>query len=180
MTIKDTLKARVSTTKFTEQKISSKMIIDLLEYAIYAPNHKMREPWRFVILEGEGKLKFITNYVTSFKQMEQDEQRLQLHKIFSAPLILAVIMKKNPDFRDELEDLQACAALIENFLLLITEEGMSGAWKTPKYMESDRFKDILGLSNQEIVVGLVMVGYPDKKAEPKPRKSAHQLTTIYS
>jgi nitroreductase len=180
MSIKNTLKNRVSTTKFTKDNVNPKTIIDLLDFAVYAPNHKMREPWRFIILEGEGKTTFVSKYISSFKEIEQSDQQALIHKAFQAPLVLAIVMPKNPDFRDELEDLQACAALIENFLLLLTEEGLSGAWKTPMYIESDRFKDILGLSSQEIVVGLIMVGYPEQIPNPKSRKSARDLTTIYS
>lgn len=179
MSIKNTLKSRVSTTKFTNRKVDPNTIIELLDFAVYAPNHKMREPWRFIILEGEGKNALVSKYIASFKEIEQNEQFTLVNKAFQAPLVLAVVMPKNPDFRDELEDLQACAALIENFLLLLTEEGLSGAWKTPKYIESDRFKDILGVTSQEIVVGLVMVGYSEQTLIPKRRKSAHEITTIY-
>ncbi len=180
MSIKSTLKSRVSTTKFNGDKVEPNTIIDLLDFAVYAPNHKMREPWRFIILEGEGKKTLVSRYVSSFKEIDQNEQLAMLNKVFQAPLVLAIVMPKNPDYRDELEDLQACAALIENFLLLLTEEGLSGAWKTPKYIESDRFKDILGVTSQEIVVGLVMVGFPEQTLTPKKRKSAYELTTIYS
>lgn len=180
MSIKNTLKSRVSTTKFTTDLVDPQKIIELLDYAVYAPNHKMREPWRFIILEGEGKVSFVSKYIHSFKPLEQNEQQLLVNKVFQAPFVLAVVMPKNPDYRDELEDLQACAALIENFLLLLTEEGLSGAWKTPKYIESDRFKDILGVTSNEIVVGLVMVGYSEQTPNPKRRKSAQEITTIYS
>ena len=56
---------------------------------------------------------------------------------------------------------------------------MGSFWKTPKYIETEKFKDVLGIRYDELVLGLVMVGYPQVKVEPKLRESAKLLTTIY-
>lgn len=179
MSINDVIKNRVSTTKFTSEWVNPEKLIDLLDVAVYAPNHKMRQPWRFIILEGIGKEKLIKTYLEYFKESEREEKRDLISKVMNAPAVVAVIMKKNSIFADELEDMQACAALIQNFLLLLEDQKMGSFWKTPKYIESDKFKDALSVQWDEIVLGLVMVGYPQIKIEPKPRKSARSLTTIY-
>lgn len=180
MSVKNIIKNRVSTKKYTNEWVNPKKLIELLSIAVYAPNHKMRQPWRFIIIEGSGKDKFLNNYLALFKDNVRDEQQNLLSKVMEAPAIVAILMEKNPSLSDELEDLQACAALIQNFLLLLEEEKMASHWKTPKYIETDKFKDALGVKCNELVVGLVMVGYPLIKAEPKIRKSADSLTTIYS
>ncbi len=179
MAIKETIISRVSTNKFKNEWVNPEKLIDLLETAVYAPNHKMRQPWRFIILEGEGKDRFVKNYISLFKEHDRETELNNVMKIMSAPVVVAFIMKKNPVFSDEIEDLQATAALIQNFLLLLEEQKMGSFWKTPKYIESDKFKDSLDLFYDELVVGLVMVGYPLVKMEPKQRKSARSLTTIY-
>lgn len=179
MSLQETIKHRVSTAKFTTEWVNPERIIDLLDIAVYAPNHKMRQPWRFIILEGMGKNKLINTYLSMIKDVDKENEKNMIMKVFSAPLVLGVIMKKNPVFTDELEDLQATAALIQNMLLLLEDHKMGSFWKTPKYMETDKFKDALGLGFDEIVVALIMIGYPMVKIEPKPRKQARLLTTIY-
>lgn len=179
MTIKNSIKNRVSTKKYTNEWVNPAKIIELLDIAVYAPNHKMRQPWRFIIVEGTGKDKFANAYLSLFKENEREVQKNLLSKVMEAPAIVAIVMKKNPSLADELEDLQACAALIQNFLLLLEEEKMASHWKTPKYIEADKFKDALGVTCDELIVGLIMVGYPLVKTEPKPRNSAKSLTTIY-
>lgn len=180
MSVADTIKNRVSTAKFTAEWVNPEKIIELLETAVYAPNHKMRQPWRFIILEGLGKEKFVHQYLLQIKETERDEHKKLVMKVMSAPAVVAFIMKKNPVYSDEIEDIQACAALIQNFLLLLEDEKMGSFWKTPKYIETDKFKDVLGIRFDELVLGLVMVGYPQVKVEPKKRESAKLLTTIYS
>lgn len=179
MSVASTIKSRVSTAKFTSQWVNPTKIIELLDVAVYAPNHKMRQPWRFIILEGAGKDKFVTTYLAQVKESEREEHKKLVMKVMSAPAVVAFVMKKNSVYADEIEDIQACAALIQNFLLLLEDEKMGSFWKTPKYIETEKFKDTLGIRYDELVLGLVMVGYPQVKVEPKLRESAKLLTTIY-
>jgi len=173
------IKKRVSINKFNEHKVDVELIKELLDHAVYAPNHKMREPWRFILLEGEGKKKFVSDYIRQLSDLQKEESSQLLSKVFSAPLVVAFIMPVNKDFRDELEDLQAVAAVIQNYLLLATEVDLATSWKTPRYIESEIFKEVIGCLPNEIVVGLIMTGYSDVTVQPKPRKKAEALVTVY-
>jgi len=178
--LNEIIRNRVSSNKFTNTKVENNLIIELLDQAVYAPNHKMREPWRFIILEGNGKLNFIQKYLDEIHEEQKDEIKKTMEKVFQAPMVVAFVMPKNSDYSDELEDLQAISAVIQNFLLLLEEQGLGSFWKTPKYIESDLFKEVLGLNTNEIIAGLIMVGYAQSKNLPKPRKKAKDITTIYS
>lgn len=180
MSIKELIIKRRSYNQFTDEKIDADEIIELLNIAVYAPNHKMREPWRFILLYDEGKQLFLNRYIHALSETEKDLQKKTLDKVFIAPMIVAFVMPHQKDMKDELEDLQANAALIQNFLLLLEDQNYAGFWKTPAYIESDTFKDILGLTTQEMIVALVMVGKPKGQASYKPRKDAKSKTTIYS
>lgn len=179
MNLSEIIKKRVSVNKFNEMAVNVDLVKQLLDHAVYAPNHKMREPWRFVLLEGEGKKKFVSNYINQVSESSREESQQLLSKVFSAPMIVAFIMPVNKDFRDELEDLQAVATLIQNFLLLATEANLATSWKTPKYIESEIFKEVIGCMPNEIIVGMVMIGYTDLTIAPKPRKTAEELVTVY-
>ncbi|MDX9691952.1 MAG: nitroreductase [Acholeplasmataceae bacterium] len=179
MKINELIKQRVSNGKFLDCEVSSDLIIELLNDAVYAPNHKMREPWRFIILKEEEKDLFVHRYLSELTDDKQNEVKPSLLKVFSAPMVLAVVMPTLKDMRDELEDLQANAAMIQNFLLLATESKLATFWKTPQYIESDKFKDILGVKPNEIVVALIMIGYSDQVPTPKKRKDVSSITTIY-
>lgn len=180
MPLKDLIIQRRSYNQFTDEQIQPDEMISLLNVAVYAPNHKMREPWRFILLFEEGKEVFLNRYIHALSEAEREIQKKTLEKVFLAPMLVAFVMPHQPDMRDELEDLQANAALIQNFLLLLEEAGYAGFWKTPAYIESDTFKDILGLTTQEMIVALVMVGKPKGEPSYKPRKDASSKTTIYS
>jgi len=146
---------------------------------VYAPNHKMREPWRFILLEGKEKYAFSHQYLDALNEDVRIKTEPSVSKIFSAPLLVIVVMPKNRNFRDEIEDMEANAALIQNYMLLATEEGLATAWKTPLFSETDLFKEMIGVTSDEIIIGLIMTGYSDERIEAKPRKSAASLTTLY-
>jgi len=179
MNLKDLIINRVSNLKFTDRPVDLEHIMDLLDVAVYAPNHKMREPWRFVMVQGEGKDSFIKRYINTFDESIRIEQNNTISKVFSAPLVVVVLMPKTGQLRDDLEDLQANAAMIQNFLLLLTESGLSSFWKTPQYIESKSFRSTLNVLEHEIVVGLLMIGYSEFVIPPKKRKTARSQTIIY-
>lgn len=179
MKLSEIIKKRTSNSKFIDQPVDSNLLIELLETAVYAPNHKMREPWRFIIIENEHKKHFVDHYLNALNEEQKVQMEPLVNKLFSAPTVVAFVTPQNKDLRDGLEDLEAVAMLIQNFMLLATEAGLATSIKTPLYSESDKFKDILGLNPGEIIVGMVMVGYSDWDKPAKPRKSAASLTTFY-
>jgi nitroreductase len=83
------------------------------------------------------------------------------------------------DYDDEIEDLQANAMLIQNFLLLANEKGLSTQIKTPLFIKTDLFKSILDVKPREIITALVMVGYADKNNAAKRRTPAAELLSYY-
>jgi len=179
MKIESIIKNRVSQTDFLNDRVDIELLIELLDIAVYAPNHKMREPWRFIIIDENGKHPLIKRYLET-KKGNIDEITVKLNKIFNAPVVVAFIMPHQSEMKDEIEDLQAIAALIQNFLLLLTEKGLGSFWKTPAFIESDLFKEILHVEVHEMIVGLIQVGYPSRAQLPKKRQSAHSKTTIYN
>ncbi|MGO4887353.1 nitroreductase family protein [Anaerobacillus sp. MEB173] len=50
------------------------LILELLNDAIWAPNHGLREPWRFVVFQGEGKKKFADAVIHESFSREQRER----------------------------------------------------------------------------------------------------------
>ncbi len=179
MDLSQLIKSRVSNSNFNSNEVDHHLIIKLLDTAVYAPNHKMREPWRFIILHKEGKISFVEKYLNVLNDEKKEKYEPSVRKVFQAPTILAFVMPGNLNLHDELEDMEAVATVIQNFMLLTTEAGLATSLKTPAYIETDKFKEQLGLDLGEIIIGLVMIGYSDSPRSPKPRKSAASLTTLY-
>ena len=49
------IKERRTVRAFKEELVSKELIAELLELSAWAPNHKLREPWRFIVFFDEGR-----------------------------------------------------------------------------------------------------------------------------
>lgn len=180
MNISELIKTRVSQKTYLPKKVEDALIEELLDVSVYAPNHKMREPWRFIIIKDENRNVFKNRYLDQLPKDQVEAVEKKLDKIFSAPTVIAFIMPLTLDYDDEIEDLQANAMLVENFLLLANERGLATHVKTPLLIKTDLFKSVLNLESREIVSCLVMIGYADKKNVAKRRTPAKELTSYYN
>ena len=179
MTLEKLIKSRVSQKTYKDLEVNRGLLENLLETSSYAPNHKMREPWKFIVIDGNKKEVLKQRYLDQLPKDEVEVTKKKLDKILLAQTIIAFIMPLTLNYDDEIEDLQANAMLVQNFLLLANEQGLSTHVKTPTFIKTDLFKSILKIDPREIVSCLVMVGYKDKENAAKRRTPAAELLSYY-
>lgn len=186
MDVAEAIRTRRSIGAFSEKAVEPELILELLETAVWVPNHRMTEPWRFVLLTGTA----VKEYANIRKAMaleacalENEATRRQVgegtyQKFSGIPAFLAIIMTESANDEIREEDFASCAALTQNFLLLAWERGLGTSWKT--FKQDDRLRALLGLADDERVVGWLHVGYPNETPVVKPRTPAHERLTVIS
>jgi nitroreductase len=185
--LKQLIMERRSISIYENKEVSTELIKELLNVAVWVPNHKMTEPWRFVFVTGESKRKLaeINRQVAKEKAKTTDPVELEkigetgFQKIMQVPLIVFVINELNPIEKLIEEDYASASCLIQNFSLLTWEEGMSVFWKTGKLTFCEETSELIGVKDNEKVIGLLQVGYPAKKQNPIPRiKATDRITEL--
>jgi nitroreductase len=160
----------------------TEQILDLLDAAVYAPNHHLTEPWRFVLLSGETKDKYaqIRGDMTAEKieptkgeAARQEAWQGAYTKFANVPLYLVVAVRVDANSETAEEDFAAACAMTQNLLLLAWQQGIGTAWKT--FKNDPRLRTLCGLAEDEKVVGIVHVGYPD----PSEQFNARRLPARY-
>jgi nitroreductase len=184
MELSEIIRSRRSIGAFNDQPVSLDLVQDLLEMAVYAPNHRMTEPWRFILIAGGGRERYSAirrDMVLDGMQDKSEAERQQAaegtyRKFMAIPMYLMVAMQphSNPEICEE--DYAACACVIQNFLLLAWEKGLGTCWKT--FKEDPRLRDYLGLRHDERVVGIIHVGYPAEAVQTGKRQPAHERLTL--
>lgn len=179
-TIQSIIKERRSVSKFKDLPFSTDMIIELLNVAIWAPNHKLSEPWRFILVQGEGKKRLANAVLDSFtaENKEKIGEKTYNNLVNNVPVHLVVVVREdeNPVRREE--DYAATASLIQNFQLAAWEQGIGMVWKTSGYTKSAQFREALQIEANERVVGLLQMGYPEMIPQASSRIPAEQKLTI--
>jgi nitroreductase len=182
MLIADLIRSRRTIGAFLDEPIAPEMIIDWLNAAVWTPNHHMTEPWRFIILVGEATSQYadIRRHMAIEKSKSNDAQERQqagdgtYAKFAAIPAYLIVVQKLAPDEETRDEDFAACAALIQNFMLLAWGDGVGTAWKT--FKNDPRLRALFELKDDEKVVGIVHIGYPAEN--PVSRRSSLEARVI--
>lgn len=179
--VEQNIMSRRTIKKFTDQEVDPKEIIELLNVAKWAPNHKITEPWRFQLYVGEGKEKFAQAFLDSQpkeggKHTEKSLRKAQYYK--EIPLQLVVIMPEDPRQRTWDEDYGAVCTMIQNFQLAAWERGIGMVWRTNDYVYSPTFREGLGVKPGEKIVATLMIGYPFHTPEAKPRTNIEEKIVI--
>ncbi|TCP54430.1 nitroreductase [Tumebacillus sp. BK434] len=184
MQLAQLMKARRSIHRFEDRPVSLELVKEMLDTAVWVPNHKMTQPWRFVIVHGEGRKKLAEVARAVNEKRETDPEKKQAigqkiyDKLMGVPMFVAVLMKEDTQLATREEDYASTACLIHNFSLLAWEQGIGMVWETYGLLHQPAFREALGVQPGEKIVGSLHVGYPDHMPEARPRKGVEELLTV--
>lgn len=177
-TINEVIRQRrsVFTSQFEPGKtIPDEIILQLLENANQAPNHKLTEPWRFTVFSGNGlqtladrQAEIYKAYAgTKFKQGKYDS-------LLITPMlcshVIAIGMKRHADI-PEVEEVAAVACAVQNIYLTATAYGIGGYWSTGGITFFEQAKAMFDLGPDDKLLGFFYLGYvrvPSAPRTPKP------------
>ena len=131
----------------------------LLALAARAPDHGKLSPWRFVVLEGEGKAAFLTGLERIADARPDAPKALaKLGKIRVPPLTVAVISRYSPGEIPEWEQRLSAGAVCTILIIAAQAMGYGANWITDWYAYDDGAGALLGLAEGEKVAGFVHIG----------------------
>ena len=184
MEVAQLIRDRRSVHVFDGRPVPAELVLSLLETAVWVPNHRMTQPWRFVLLQGEGRERIanaarILNENWQWDAAKKEETGLKYYrKIMSVPTFLMVIVEEDahPIVREE--DYAAASCLIHNFSLLAWEQGIGMVWETYPLLHETIFRDAVGVRPGERIVGSLHLGYPSRLPKAQPRIPAAERFTV--
>ncbi|MDX1519160.1 MAG: nitroreductase [Gammaproteobacteria bacterium] len=160
-----------------EREVPVGIIREAIDVAVWAPNHRMTEPWRFYLVGQETKRKICelnADIVTAAKG--EAAGKIKLDKWMKVPGWLVVTCQKSDDPVMQQEDYAACACVIHNLSLILWSQGIGMKWTTGEVTRDDRFYDLVWIDRDaETVVGLMWYGYPDESPAGN-RRPGQELT----
>ncbi|HXP77646.1 MAG TPA: nitroreductase [Stellaceae bacterium] len=169
----DALMNRVSPAQLVEPGPDAAQLRTLLAAAARAPDHGRMQPWRFVLIEGEARVRFGEVMAQSLKRREPDAPAGKLDaerkKPLRAPLVVVVAaaVKENPKVPD-VEQVVAAGAAAQNMLVAAHALGLGGFWRTGAAAYDPEVKRALGLGDSDAIVGFLYVGSVGVPGQVKP------------
>lgn len=159
---------------YSNKEVKEELIVELLEDAAWAPNHGMREPWRFIFVGQERLPEFAKQVASTYPEERQQNREDYLNE---PNAILVVVMEEAELTKQWDENFGAVSALIQNFWLLAWEKQLGVVWKTNPHIYDEKVKEILSVGENEKIVGFLHLGYFDEIPEVKERTPVKQKFT---
>ena len=161
---------------------SPEQLDTLLTIASRVPDHGKLVPWRFIVIEGDARLKVgdaaAAAYTTDNPKADQEKIDFERRRFSYAPVIVAVVscLRPHPKIPQWEQALSAGASCM-NLVSAATALGFDVAWLTGWAASERRILDFLGLSPQERLAGFVHIGTAKVKLPDRARPSLADIVT---
>lgn len=179
----ETIASRRSIRRFKDKPVARGLIERVLTAAIQAPSGKNRQPWHFVVVQGEKQSEMISVMRTRLVQLK--EQGVDLGSaewsakcMEEAPVTAFVFRPAGPEESGgpiDVVDVQSIGAAIQSMLLAATDLGLGTLWICDVFYAYDELRSWLGRDDQ--MIAAVAVGYADESPEARPRRPLEDVTT---
>jgi nitroreductase len=174
----ETIIGRVSPGQLVDPAPTEAQLEQILRAGSRAPDHGRLRPWRFVVIEGEARLRLGELMAQSLRRRDPVAPAVRLDaerkKALRAPLIVivAAVVQPSPNV-PEIEQIVAAGAAAQNLLLAAHALGFGGFWRTGAVAYDAEVKRALGFAPADAIVGIMYlgtIGMPGKPvaAEPAP------------
>ncbi len=186
MTVEDAIRSRRSHKQFDGTPVARDVVEALLELAIWAPNHKRTEPWRFCVAHGPQRLQDLADAACAWLQGhahgpidagllgKQDKIRALLG---GAAAVIAVGYARSPDdAQRDREDFAATACATQNLLLGATARGLGTLWSTNAALISTDLNGFWQGGAGEERIGAIVLGRPTLEMPALRTKTARDVT----
>jgi nitroreductase len=188
MEVLEAITSRRSVFKFKPDHVPTDVIERVFGYGVWAPNHHLTEPWRFIVLGSETKETMAKRYseIQAAKAADQADETARkalseagYKKFHAKPTIVAVTCVQDGDETKNREDYAAACCAMQNVALAGWAEGVGMQWSTgPITLEEATYR-LLGVDkSKEYIIGFFYTGYPEEvlDAKRKPLSEVFRYT----
>ena len=185
---------RRSIRKYRSDEIDRKLIEEIIYSATLAPSAKNRQPWKFIVYQGEAKDKLVEvmrHGINSEKITHElmpewafaiPDAENTVRIMQEAPCLIAVLnTNQYTPFASierekrivEICDSLSIGAAVENMILTATGYGLGTLWIANTCFAYPELETYINTTDQ--IISAVAVGYPDEAPGQRPRKKMEEI-----
>jgi nitroreductase len=163
---------------YSGENVDDVIVKKIVEAALWAPSHKLTQPWRFVVFTGAGLKTLAQEQAAVYKKVTESdgtyrEERYQnlLTKPLLSSHIIVVIMKRDEKRSvPEIEEIGAVFCAVENLYLATTAYGVGGYLSTGGITYFEESKELFGLEPEDKLIGFFHLGIAKRTPSAQKRK----------
>lgn len=165
------LRGRRTISLFEPEPVGEEPLLEAIEVARWAPNHRLTEPWRFYIVTEQTKEK-IARCAADLDAATRGERvgEARYERMMAVPAGFVLTSHRSEDEIIDLENYAACCCAAQNLMLQLWTQGIGVKWTTGPVTREPGFCEILGIdASLERIVGYFWYGTPKLIPEQKRR-----------
>lgn len=184
MHVHEAILTRRSHKQFAGIPVPEAQLAQLLKLAIWAPNHKYTEPWRFCVVRHAALPAYLQVIVAG---AQSERARSKLPKIAeivagagAAIVVRQVVAPGDPERARE--DYAACACAAQHIQLGAWASGWASYWTTsPGFLgeageAGAPIRQFLHCTAEEHIVGVILLGAPVREMPAIRHRSVEEVT----
>jgi len=170
------IRSRRSIDLFKPAPVGAERLLEAIELARWAPNHRLTEPWRFYVL-GPHTADAVARCAAAFEAETKGERvgAARLARFKAIPGHFIVTSRRSADELLDREDYAACCCAVQTLMLYLWQHGIGVKWTTGAITREQRLYDLLGIdSSAERIVGYYWYGRP-QVVPTKQRRDVREI-----
>lgn len=177
------IKGRRSVRSYLDRPVPREVIDRLLDAAVWAPSGMNGQPWRFTVIQDREVIKSLSGRTAELvmrsrplpPEMEASFKSGRDVVFYSAPLLILISVKKNPDWRTV--NLLDCGLAAQNMFLAAYQEGLGSCFigfasllnQSPEHLAR------IGIPEDHELMAPLIFGYPNPNDVPEAKPRAAKV-----
>ena len=166
MNVYEAIYRRRSAWKYKDTPIPRETMERMLDTAVWAPNHRLTEPWRFFVIEKNTKTReTVANlaYEYAMGRFDNPQRAENTQRAIMAPPVI-IYVYSTPGQSDEAtkENYASTVCAAYNVSLTGAAEGLTVTWETGGATRHPKLKETLGAEEEWDLAALLYIGEPDE------------------
>ncbi|MCC3720490.1 NAD(P)H nitroreductase [Rouxiella badensis] len=163
----DLLLNRRSASRLTAPAPSGKVLQNIINAGMRAPDHGALQPWRFVIVENDGLTRFSHLLKSAAEKDGLDEKAIE--KATLAPMRAPQIITVIADYKESAkvpkwEQIVSAGCAVHAMQMAALAQGFNGIWRTGPWTEHAAVRHAFGCAENDQIVGFLYLGTPQLKS----------------
>lgn len=158
---------RRSASRLSEPAPAGEALENILRAGMRAPDHGTLQPWRFIIVENEGRERFSDLLETEARNDSMDEKAIEKAKTspFRAPMIITVVAHCEEHHKvPRWEQVVSAGCAVMAMQMAAVAQGFNGIWRSGAWTEHEAVRKAFNCREQDAIVGFLYLGTPQLKS----------------
>ncbi|WP_433977326.1 NAD(P)H nitroreductase [Erwinia sp. E_sp_B01_9] len=158
---------RRSASRLSEPAPAGEALENIIRAGMRAPDHGTLQPWRFKIIENEGRERFSALLEKAARDDRMEEKAIEKAKQspFRAPMIITVVAHCEEHHKvPHWEQVVSAGCAVMSMQMAALAQGFNGIWRSGAWTEHAAVREAFDCREQDVIVGFLYLGTPQLKS----------------